>query len=248
MNCYWWRGNGQPNFGDELGPLLLEHFSGMQTGWTGPALAEIITTGSVLDVLPHSGWPGIVAGSGKLHDTTNTDLTSATVLGVRGPLTANAVKMRRHDRHNVVIGDPALLVDELVEVNVKDHSLGLISHWSDTDRTLYKKYAHLNPFEILATDDPITVIAQIGSCEQLITSTLHGVIVADAYAIPRQPEQFPRMNHPWEGGSFKWSDYFASINQPLQWGQMYDAHAPTVERMKFELFGMFQSLRTSHAS
>lgn len=248
MNCYWWRGNGQPNFGDELGPLLLENFASIQTGWTGPALAEIITTGSILDVLPQSGWPGIVAGSGKLQITTHTDLTNADVLAVRGPLTANAIKMRRYDRRNVVIGDPALLVDEIVSVGVKEHGLGLIAHWSDTDRTLYKKYAHLNPFEILATDDPVTVIAQISSCERLISSTLHGVIVADALAIPRQPEQFPRINHPWEGGEFKWCDYFASINQSLQWGQMYAAHVPTVERMKFELYEMLRSIKDCHAS
>lgn len=251
MNCYWWRGpsnNTRKNFGDELGPLLLSHFADMSVGWTGPALAEIVSTGSILDVLPQIGWQGIVAGSGKLQSTTCPDLIDATVLGLRGHLTASDAKLRRHDRHNLVVGDPALLCDELVAVNTKDHPLGLIAHWSDIDRVLYKKYAHLNPFEILATDDPVTVIAQIGSCERLISSTLHGVIVADAYAIPRQPEQFPRINHQWEGGEFKWHDYFSSINQPLRWGQMYDAHAPTVERMKFELYEMLRSIKDCHAS
>lgn len=240
MNCYYW--DKQPNFGDLLAPLLLEHFAGISPYWTDPLIAEIISTGSILDSLPQSGWSGIVAGSGKLHDRTRTDLTNATVLGVRGPLTASAVKMTRHDRHRLVLADPALLADEIVAVRSKEHTVGLIAHWSDTDRVLYKKYAHLNPFEILATDDPVTVLAQIASCECLISSTLHGIIVADSYCIPRQPEQFPRINHPWEGGDFKWRDYFASIDQPLQWGQMSKAHAPTVERMKFDLFGMFQSL------
>lgn len=129
------------------------------------------------------------------------------------------------------------------------YPLGVITHWSDTDSALFHKYEHLNPLEICATDDPLDVLTQIGSCERLISSTLHGLIAADSFGIPRQAEPFPRMDHPWEGGDLKFRDYSSAIELSPQWGVMQIARSDTVDRIKSELFGMFQTLaRTIHAS
>ena len=74
--CYWWIGDNhdQLNLGDSLSPVLLSHFADIDVTWAPPDEADIICTGSVLDVMPHTGWTGYVLGAGQLHDTTLTDL------------------------------------------------------------------------------------------------------------------------------------------------------------------------------
>src|ERR1035437_9995601 len=188
IRAFWWR--GEPNFGDLLCPILLENFSGVSVGWSDPADAEIVSTGSVLDMLPQSGYSGIVAGSGKLLEETATDLTQATVFGLRGTLTLDAVKLTRHDRRNITIGDPGLLVSDLVNVEPDLYDLGCIPHITDLElfeREVSRARTHNYPEPIFINPaaDPLDVIRLIGSCRKIISSSLHGIITADAWGIPR---------------------------------------------------------------
>ena len=56
MRTYWWK--DVPNWGDRLGPLLLEYYCGMQSVWSPVESADIVVTGSVLEHIP-----GMVARS-----------------------------------------------------------------------------------------------------------------------------------------------------------------------------------------
>src|ERR1035437_780280 len=133
VNCYWWIGDNRRNFGDELAPMILRHFSQVRVDWAEPQSADIVSTGSGLAMLPESGWNGIVAGSGKLLAEKSTDLTNATVLGLRGRLTLQDVKLTQHDRANVVLGDPGLLVSDMVPVERDKYPLGCVPHITDAE-------------------------------------------------------------------------------------------------------------------
>ena len=254
MRTYYWNGIDQwhnaiiSNFGDELAPLILTHFAGIQTTWSEPAEAEIVTVGSVLDVLPQHGWTGIVAGAGKLLATTVTDLTAATVLGLRGPLTLEGLKLKREHRHHLVLGDPALLCPDFVTVQRDTTVLGCVPHLSDTE--LYPREVaraerdhYTPPVLIDPTGNPLDVVAAIGSCQKIISSSLHGLVVADAFNIPRRAEYFPEMfTNKWQGGLFKFNDYSESIGLPIEFGTLQQANHNRIEAMQFELFQMLQSL------
>ena len=245
MRCYWWRG-ASTNFGDELSHLILSHFAQINIEQSNPNDAEIVSTGSVLDVLPVR-WTGIVAGSGQLHSTTHRDLTNAHVFGLRGEFTAQFSKLNSHDRANLTIGDPGLLASELVPVERGKYELGVVPHWSDAE--LYprelarsRKQHYAEPILIDPTSDPLSVVAQIGSCKKIIASSLHGIICADAFGIPRRAEQFAKMTSPYEGGRFKFADYASSIRQPIEFGKLQTAPANRIAAMQTELFEMLREV------
>jgi pyruvyltransferase len=234
-SLYYWRGT--PNFGDALSPLLVKHFAGITMPYANADEADVFSTGSVLDVLP-DGFSGIVAGSDKLHRSSVPHLYDATVLGLRGPLTGSGP----------VTGDPGLLASEMIPARSKRYKLGLLPHWTDTGPkdSLWVKFAHLDPVYINPAWEPAKVCKVISSCERLVTSSLHGLIVADSYGIPRRAERFPMMEFSQhEGGTFKFEDYGASLGQPVEFGKHGGQVAPAarVEELQLRLFKMFQTLR-----
>lgn len=232
---YRWRGhnNTRSNFGDELGPLLLQRFADIESDWSPIAGANVITVGSILDLVP-TGWRGIVLGAGKLREPSQVDLSKARVLALRGPLTAAQVNARP----GYVLGDPGLLADELVPVPEKTHNLGIVPHWSDTTLETRKEFLKYDPLIIHSNEPPLEVIRKIGSCRKIVASSLHGLIIADAFGIPRRTElteQFGR-----EGGTFKFEDYNATVGVEFKVGVTQDANRFKVTDRQHELYDMFE--------
>lgn len=238
VKTYWWRAH--PNFGDMLNPLLLHHFCDFEPEWAPPAEAELVMTGSTLDVLP-AGWSGIIAGTGKLRASTSVP-ADAIVLGVRGKLTARGVP------GSFCLGDPGLLVDELIPPQEKIYNLVVLPHWTDTEGALAKRFAHLDPFVINPAWDPLRVVAEIARSKKVVSSSLHGIIVADAFGIPRRAEKFPKMGSHQEGGTFKFEDYSSVVGLPMQFGKLGAPPRLQVEAIQAELFEMMRALaRMTHA-
>jgi len=224
---YWWR--GRPNFGDLLTPLLAERFTDVRLVWAPAACARVVISGSILEHLP-AGWPGIVAGAGKLHEASTVDLSRATVLGLRGPLTARDIP------GEYALGDPGLIADELVTGVQKVHNLGIVPHWSDAALEHRAEFKRYNPLIIRTSADPLTVIRQIGSCRKIVASSLHGLILADAFGIPRRTELLPRPTH--EGGDFKYRDHAACVGLPFVLGLTQEAPRHIVQERQHALWDM----------
>lgn len=229
---YWWK--GRPNFGDLLGPLLLEHFSDLEVEWAPAAEADLLTVGSLIHQVPLD-WAGILAGTGSLWQQKLSPLPNATVLGVRGPLTARGLGLTG----SFALGDPGLLANELVVAH-KEHNLGLVPHWSDKDlenRPEFKKY---KPLIIRPDGNPLEVLRQIGSCRKIVASSLHGIIVADAFGIPRRTETTPRFLQ--EGGDWKFRDHNAAVGVPFELGVTQTAPRWIVQDRQHEIYDMLVEL------
>src|SRR5208282_5101020 len=220
VKAYWW--TGIPNFGDGIALLLLEHFADLKVEWAPIGRADIASVGSILEHIPPL-WEGYILGSGKLHEDSRLQVVqmgkiSSTILALRGPLSARGIA------GNYALGDPGILADELVGPQVKVWDLGIIPHWSDKE--LAPKFEALikapNTTKVInPSDDPITVLRQIGACRRIVTSSLHGMITADAFGgIPRRVEICPAMEK--DGGDFKFRDYSASIQTPFEIGKMME--------------------------
>lgn len=237
MKTYYWR--GKKNFGDLLTPLLVNRFTHLPTSWVEPKDASLVMVGSILEHLPVD-WTGVIAGAGKLHEGTILDLTKAKILALRGPLTAKGV------RGSFVLADPGLLADELVPNQDKIYNLGIVPHW--TDKTLENNplFEQFSPKIIRVTDDPLEVIKQIAQCSKIVSSSLHGIILADAFGIPRRIELPPRtITHPHqEGGLFKWLDYSASIGMKLEIGITQGVDRNIIIEKQNELFDVFEEIKS----
>jgi pyruvyltransferase len=235
MNVYYW--TGKKNFGDLLTDLLIKRFTGLSTTLVTPDKAELVMVGSILEHLPKD-FSGVIAGTGKLHEKTVVDFPNATILALRGPLTAPHLI-------GIPFGDFGLLADELVPLEDKKYDLGIVAHWTDKALTKDPRFLKYNPKIIDVSDDPLKVIAKIGQCKKIVSSSLHGIIIADAFGIPRRIEISERvLSHPHqEGGLFKWHDYSQSIGMELEIGVTQQANRHIITERQHELFDVFEEIK-----
>lgn len=238
--AYWWK--EVPNFGDGLAPLLLEHFAEVETKWAPISHAKIVSVGSVLEHIPPL-WDGIILGSGRLLPNSRLHLQqmcsgiTAKILALRGPLTAKGIP------GNYALGDPGILADELVGPQNKQWDLGVIPHFSDLD--LVPRFKALIPAKfslkvIHPSTDVLQVLREIGSCRRIVTSSLHGMILADAFGIPRRVEYSSKLDK--DGGDFKFKDYSASIGMEFVTGKMQEAPRVNVEDLKYGIYDVYRTL------
>jgi pyruvyltransferase len=217
VKVYWW--NDKPNFGDTLTHTLLNHL-GVAHERSRPEDADLIMTGSILEHMP-SGWAGTVLGAGKLRQRSDIriPLRHAKFLGVRGPLTAKDIG------GDLVLGDPGLLAPHIVHANPATIELGVIPHFMDI--WLYDQYAwgkRIDPKR-----GAKAVLTDISLCKQVVTSSLHGAIVADALGIPRLAVPFD--------SEFKWYDYANSVGDSHpHFGIVHSPKASAIEARQKELY------------
>lgn len=230
-----------PNFGDRLAPLLLERFAGIKAKWSPIGKAEIVTVGSVLEHIPPL-WDGWILGSGKLYEDSRLHLhtNTATILALRGPLSAGQCPPGSY-----AIGDPGLLAPDLLDSREPEKfwDLGLVPHWSDDGLARDSRFVNSgwNTRLITPSQDPMTVIREISQCHKIVTSSLHGMILADSFGIPRRFEPVKE----WEssqGGMFKFQDYLKSIGAPLITGKLTSVSRLHVEDRKNELYDAYEEL------
>ena len=236
VKAYWWREIS--NFGDALAPLLLEYFSNIKTEWDTISHASIISIGSILEHVPPL-WDGYILGAGKLMEYSRLHLHTKTakILAIRGPLSARGIP------GNFALGDPGILANELVGPQEKKWDLGILPHWQDDVLagrfTSLIKHPHTTKV-INPSDSPLAVLRQIGSCRRIVTSSLHGMIAADAFGIPRRVEICSKMER--DGGDFKFRDYSASIQTPFKTGIMIEPSRFRVEDVQFAVYDAYQAL------
>jgi hypothetical protein len=238
LQTYYW--NSRKNFGDALTSLLIKKFTRLESVWCPPEYAELVMVGSILEHLPPD-YTGVIAGAGKLHESTRLNFGLAKVLAVRGPLTAKGMK-----GNNIILADPGLIADELVGEQEKLYDLGIVPHWSDTALERNPIFTKYNPHIIRVSEDPLKVIKEIGQCKKIVSSSLHGIVLADAFSIPRRIEIAPKMlSHPkQEGGIFKWKDYSASLGVPLKIGVTQEIDKHKIMEKQYEIFDILEEIKS----
>ena len=202
------------NFGDALNPILIALLSGKRAinsrhvaNIAGRPVYSVI--GSILEKI--DSHRTIVWGSGFMHDLRRPGVAPEAVLAVRGPLSRSNLVRAGIDCPEIY-GDPALLCPLFFPANkLKTHELGIVPHYMDKNSPHLKRLSR-DPaiFLIDVEADPEKVIQQINQCERIASSSLHGLIVADAYGIP---SVWLRLSASVAGKGFKFRDYFASVGR-----------------------------------
>jgi len=226
---YWWSGANNSNFGDVLGPALFEHYTGKKAVWEKPENSSLVIIGSIMEHLPEP-YTGTVAGIGIGNKRTRADLSQANVLALRGNLT-----LKRTVTNGIpLLADPGLLAtDLLIERPPVEYKFGVIAHHAD--RSLEVPPGALN----IDIKSPISqVITEAAQCSYIITSSLHGLILADALGIPRMWKTFSRV----QGAGFKFKDYASSLGTNITPNTWYQADQYLIEKKKEQLREMFSCL------
>jgi pyruvyltransferase len=202
------------NFGDEIGPLLVTALSGMGVRHSNRS-GKLLTVGSIFFAVKDYD---TVWGSGLVHDVDTkfaSNARSVELLAVRGPKTRDALLKAGIDCPKVM-GDPALLVPHVFDIPQSPREdLGFVPHWSQVERFRNAfgsrtNHAGMRVKIIDLTANCAAVMDEISRCRYVISSSLHGVIVADALGIPALPVVFEKPLH---NDPFKFHDYMNSTDR-----------------------------------
>lgn len=199
MKAYWAKSEAGDNFGDVLTPLLFEKLCGIRLEWAEREHADLIAIGSIADSIPR-GYRGIVLGTGCFFDG-YIDLGSATVLALRGAFTARLAGL-----HPPLLADLGLLAADLAPRVSRDVPVGTVRADGDPRPPIGLV---LDPMS-----DAEALIASAARCERIVSSSLHGLILADALGIPSMWDPYP------PDVTFKFRDYASAYGEriePYRW-------------------------------
>lgn len=157
----------------------------------------------------------IVWGSGLITDKEFPKEKPQKICAVRGPL-SRQVLINNGISCPEVYGDPILLMPKFYSPRSveRKYKLGIIPHIFDEDNSLVQEFIRANPYTKLISmknyADWRCVIDDIYSCEMIISSSLHGIILSDAYNVPNCWVEF---SDKVLGNGFKFKDYFMSVHR-----------------------------------
>jgi pyruvyltransferase len=216
LRMYWWRPWAplRGNFGDELGPYLVEALFGIRTEWAEPDACEIAAAGSIVEILLSGKGNNrpVLWGSGMFWDSSG--LVAAEefqIAAVRGSLT----KARITDLDSeVALGDPGLLAQVLLtSAPRREHSLGIVPHFLDADRPAVRQLRTWPGVMVIDVTDPAPqVVRDIARCQYILSSSLHGLVVADSVGTPNAYVAFSDDHR--IGGPNKFLDYYSVFADP----------------------------------
>jgi len=226
MKLFW---HNENNFGDNLSPIILQHFIAEKVerakrNDTG----KMLSTGSIFGALREND---IVWGTGMIKNGKVKAPRGVKIIAVRGKLTKQNLESVDVPE---VYGDPALLLPIIYNPKVEvKYEHGLILHYTDLDNEFVKDFSkHKNRIVINVRDNWQKIIREILSCKGIISSSLHGIVVAEAY---NKKVGWIEINKKIVGGNFKFNDYFSGtergIEEPAEIGQTIKI-LPKIENLK----------------
>lgn len=152
-------------------------------------------------------------GAGFMDGTTKCN--GGVVYALRGNLSFNRIREQIADgdyikvNDGVALGDPALLLPLLIAPShSKRYNIGIVPHFSEYQ---YFKNRYGERYHVidLRSSDIKRVTEDITSCEKILSTSLHGLIVAHAYRIPALWMEYTGLEKGTCG--FKFNDYFSGV-------------------------------------
>lgn len=203
---FWWHAGSKTNFGDDLSRVIVERMIGhpVKLGLLhrpGPPI--LLAAGSIL----HYARSGdVVWGSGFREDPMQENrFQTLDVRAVRGPLTREFLLRKGVDCPEVY-GDPAVAMAHLFpELKRQEpvHEYIIIPNMADV--VCFAPYKNV----VIPTLPWDQVIGEILKSKLVISSSLHGVIVAESFGVPAR-----LIKMTWMEKLLKYRDYYESTGRP----------------------------------
>ncbi|MFA5050970.1 MAG: polysaccharide pyruvyl transferase family protein [Patescibacteria group bacterium] len=228
IKAFWYKSK---NIGDTLTPILLreilkEDVEFVDRNYQG----KFLGVGSIMTALRKND---IVWGTGCIRDIPYMVNYPCNFLAVRGKLTEELLGVKIG-----VYGDPALLLPLFYRPTIEvKNTIGVIAHYVEKNEPFFKRLKADGVKVIDVEQDYKTFVDEVLSCEQIISSSLHGIIIAEAYGIPAK---WVIVTDKVIGNGFKFRDYLSGTNRELpkpfipekmtDFKKLY--HFPKIENLK----------------
>lgn len=225
INAYVEKVNGRVrpvNWGDDINDHFIRLLSGREiaTYFNTPVAIGLkrpnfLCIGSTLNYLTTA--QTIVWGAGVIDDTLDLRATPARVSAVRGPLTRDYLLARGIDCPEVY-GDPALLIPYYYKPDSAEPCpqgrIGIVPHYKDWGSPIFAEIRRAHPelvfIDVSSYGTWTKFIDRICGCDAVFSSSLHGLIVAEAYGIPNH---WVSVSENVLGKGFKFRDFYASLGK-----------------------------------
>ncbi len=206
IKAYWYEKKKIKNFGDMLNPYLIKNITGknpkkVNKNYWGK---HYMICGSIIK---SANSKTIIWGAGIMYKNDYFKKSKKT-LSVRGPLTRKRILDLGY-KCPKNYGDPAILLPIFYKPNEpKKFEFGIIPHYVDYEKIKKITEKNKNIIIINLLDNTEKVIKKINQCKNILSSSLHGLIVPHAYKIPAIWVQF---SNNLKGDGTKFIDYFYSV-------------------------------------
>lgn len=189
VNLEWW--NSQKNLGDYLSKVVYEWMLKREQINSNQKISHTIHLLGIGSILGMGNFDAVVWGSG-IHTIASIRLIldrrkriNYDIRLVRGPITRAILK----DAGYVCpkrFGDPAVLMPLIYTPKKikKVYKYGIIKHLSQNDENLRNNTVSSIKYLNIKTLDYKSFINSILQCETIISSSLHGIILAESYGVP----------------------------------------------------------------
>lgn len=216
VGAFWW--DNRSNFGDAVGPWLVERITGKspvnsrRVKHEGPTMLAV---GSIIGHLDRDH--AALWGTGLMGPLSEDRLKrlrgydDVKVHAVRGRLTAEELRSSLGWDVPDVFGDPALLLPRFYSPRRSEASAGsvaVVPHYAHT-----KHFPASSPEGVHMVDVAQgleRVVDEIASADSVISTSLHGIIVAQAYGVPWVWLRVD--DHQLGGDQFKFNDFFSTLS------------------------------------
>lgn len=129
---------------------------------------------------------------------------------LRGELSKKRVeKITGKSLGAIPLCDGGILAAELFDKRIeKKYELGIIPHFREQDEPLFQEMMKNSKRSVMINlrNDPLKVCEQIGSCDYILSSSLHGLIISDSFHIPNL---YVKVSDKLAGDGFKFRDYYS---------------------------------------
>lgn len=218
LKVYWWRGEpGEGNFGDELNRWICQELSGRPVRHAPAHLADLIAIGSILEPWfwrerRNEAFAGVIWGAGRMFGAHPLRFPRARIVALRGHGTRNTLTGAGAV---AALGDPGLLAPVLQrstpEADAR-YQVGVMPHWSEREHPKIRTLASVSS-EVCVIDpcgSVPEVLEAMAACRRILSSSLHGLIVADALGIPSEWLRLKTGREDQFGlPEFKYRDYYS---------------------------------------
>lgn len=192
------------NFGDLIGPVLVDRILEERSidATTAVGNGRLLTVGSILHFAKSLD---TVWGSG-INGKEIRVPRSLDVRAVRGPIT-HRILADAGIKAPAIFGDPALLWAKFWPrssyTSGTTQGVGIVPNLHD-----YHRYYAEDPRVINPRGNPHDVIRQIAQCEMIVSTSLHGIVIAESFGIPA------RLVPPTSEPMHKYFDYYLGTGRP----------------------------------
>jgi len=239
VNLYYWKRGVEDNVGDLVSSIVVRKIVdslALDFEARTPATRRLFAVGSILEQAVQDA---TVWGSGLRHAVVAPHGVDLDIRAVRGPLTRDALLHAGH-ACPAIYGDPAILLPRFYRPTPQPVRPFLVIPHFFREQELLERYP-ANTISTI-TSDWQGFIDAIAGAELVISGSLHGIILAEAYGVPAI-----LLGSAMDRDRFKYDDYYhgtgrtsydvaRTVDQALELGGQT---LPALERCQEDLLRVF---------